>query len=56
MPGMQADDAAARAVKRDLVRRGYDLISAAYRSDDGPSGRRFRGRRKPLGRPGRGAR
>lgn len=35
MPGMQADDAAARAAQRDLVRRGYDAISVAYRSDDG---------------------
>jgi SAM-dependent methyltransferase len=32
---MQADDAAARAAQRDLVRRGYDAISGAYRSDDG---------------------
>jgi SAM-dependent methyltransferase len=32
---MQADDAAARAAQRDLVRRGYDAISVAYRSDDG---------------------
>lgn len=32
---MQAGDAAARAAQRDLVRRGYDAISAAYRGDDG---------------------
>ena len=32
---MQADDVAARAAQRDLVRRGYDAISAAYRGDDG---------------------
>lgn len=32
---MQADNGAARAAQRDLVRRGYDAISAAYRSDDG---------------------
>jgi SAM-dependent methyltransferase len=32
---MQGDDAAARAAQRDLVRRGYDAISGAYRSDDG---------------------
>jgi SAM-dependent methyltransferase len=32
---MQPDDAAARAAQRDLVRRGYDAISVAYRSDDG---------------------
>ena len=31
---MQADDAAARARQRELVRRGYDAISLAYRSDD----------------------
>jgi SAM-dependent methyltransferase len=30
-----ADDVAARAAQRDLVRRGYDAISAAYRDDDG---------------------
>ena len=29
------DDAAERARQRDLVRRGYDAISLAYRSDDG---------------------
>src|ERR1035437_3614959 len=28
------DDGAARARQRDLVRRGYDTISRAYRSDD----------------------
>ncbi len=32
---MHADDGAARAAQRDLVRRGYDAISVAYRSDDG---------------------
>jgi SAM-dependent methyltransferase len=32
---MQPDDATARAAQRDLVRRGYDAISGAYRSDDG---------------------
>ena len=32
---MRGDDAAARAAQRDLVRRGYDAISVAYRSDDG---------------------
>ena len=32
---MRADDVAARAAQRALVRRGYDAISAAYRSDDG---------------------
>ena len=35
MAGMHADDAAARAAQRDLVRRGYDAISVAYRGDDG---------------------
>lgn len=35
MSGKQAGDAAARAAQRDLVRRGYDAISLAYRSDDG---------------------
>jgi SAM-dependent methyltransferase len=34
MPDMQADDAA-RAAQRDLVRRGYDQVSFAYRDDDG---------------------
>ena len=33
---MPADEAAARA-QRDLVRRGYDVISRAYRTDDGAS-------------------
>jgi hypothetical protein len=33
MPGTQADDAAARAAQRDLVRRGCDAISLAYRGD-----------------------
>jgi SAM-dependent methyltransferase len=32
---MESDDAAGRARQRDLVRRGYDAISLAYRSDDG---------------------
>jgi SAM-dependent methyltransferase len=32
---MKPSDAAARARQRDLVRRGYDAISATYRSDDG---------------------
>ncbi len=32
---MQPDDVAARARQRELVRRGYDAISLAYRSDDG---------------------
>jgi len=32
---MEADGAAARARQRDLVRRGYDAISLAYRSDTG---------------------
>jgi SAM-dependent methyltransferase len=32
---MEPDDALARARQRDLVRRGYDAISRAYRSDDG---------------------
>jgi SAM-dependent methyltransferase len=31
---MEPDDAAERARQRDLVRRGYDAISLAYRSDD----------------------
>jgi cyclopropane fatty-acyl-phospholipid synthase-like methyltransferase len=35
MSGVQAEDAAARAAQRDLVRRGYDAISVAYRGDDG---------------------
>ncbi len=30
-----SDDASGRARQRDLVRRGYDDISLAYRSDDG---------------------
>jgi SAM-dependent methyltransferase len=34
---MKPSDAAARARQRDLVRRGYDAISVAYRSDDGAS-------------------
>jgi SAM-dependent methyltransferase len=32
---MEPDDAAGRARQRDLVRRGYDSISLAYRSDEG---------------------
>jgi SAM-dependent methyltransferase len=32
---MDSDDAAGRARQRDLVRRGYDTISRAYRGDDG---------------------
>jgi SAM-dependent methyltransferase len=32
---MSAEDATARAAQRALVRRGYDAISQAYRSDDG---------------------
>jgi SAM-dependent methyltransferase len=32
--GMDVDDAAARARQREVVRRGYDAISLAYRSDD----------------------
>ena len=32
---MEPDDAAERAQQRDLVRRGYDAISLAYRGDDG---------------------
>jgi cyclopropane fatty-acyl-phospholipid synthase-like methyltransferase len=32
---MNGDDAAERARQRDLVRRGYDAISLAYRSNDG---------------------
>ena len=39
MGGMQADDVVARAAQRDLVRRGYDAISTAYRSDDGQAAR-----------------
>src|ERR1700733_3021530 len=35
MAVMESDDAAERARQRDLVRRGYDAISLAYRSDDG---------------------
>ena len=34
---MYPDDAAGRARQRDLVRRGYDAISLAYRGDDGPA-------------------
>src|SRR5215467_13058071 len=32
---MEPDDTAGRARQRDLVRRGYDAISLAYRGDDG---------------------
>lgn len=32
---MHADDVAERARQRELVRRGYDAISVAYRGDDG---------------------
>jgi SAM-dependent methyltransferase len=32
---VKSSDAVARARQRDLVRRGYDAISVAYRSDDG---------------------
>lgn len=32
---MEADERALRAGQRDLVRRGYDAISVAYRGDDG---------------------
>jgi SAM-dependent methyltransferase len=32
---VRGDDGAVRARQRDLVRRGYDVISRAYRSDDG---------------------
>jgi len=36
---VRPDDAAERARQRDLVRRGYDAISLAYRDDDGrPAG------------------
>ena len=35
---MESDDAAERARQRDLVRRGYDAISLAYRSEDGAAG------------------
>ena len=35
MAVMDSDDAAGRARQRDLVRRGYDRISLAYRGDDG---------------------
>jgi SAM-dependent methyltransferase len=35
MPDVAADDVAARAAQRALVRRGYDAISLAYRGDDG---------------------
>lgn len=31
------DDATARAAQRDLVRRGYDAVSTAYRDDQGES-------------------
>jgi SAM-dependent methyltransferase len=32
---VEVDDVAARARQRELVRRGYDAISLAYRGDDG---------------------
>src|ERR1700704_4790973 len=32
---MEADEPGERARQRDLVRRGYDAISLAYRGDDG---------------------
>ena len=32
--GMETDDQAARARQRDLVRRGYDAVSSAYRGDE----------------------
>jgi SAM-dependent methyltransferase len=35
MAVMDSDDVAGRARQRDLVRRGYDAISLAYRGDDG---------------------
>ena len=35
---MTSDDPARRARQRDLVRRGYDTISLAYRGDDGRAG------------------
>jgi SAM-dependent methyltransferase len=35
MAVMESDSSAERARQRDLVRRGYDAISLAYRSDDG---------------------
>jgi len=35
MPAVETNDVAARAWQRELVRRGYDAISLAYRSDDG---------------------
>jgi SAM-dependent methyltransferase len=35
MAVMESDDVAGRARQRDLVRRGYDSISLAYRSDEG---------------------
>ena len=34
---VEADDIATRARQRELVRRGYDAISWAYRGDDGGS-------------------
>ena len=33
--GMESVDEAARARQRDLIRRGYNVISLAYRGDDG---------------------
>ncbi len=37
MAEMESDNAAGRARRRDLVRRGYDAISRAYRGDDDPA-------------------
>jgi SAM-dependent methyltransferase len=39
MEDVDEDEAAARARRRELVRRGYDAVSEAYRSDDGQAGR-----------------
>jgi SAM-dependent methyltransferase len=36
---MDSDEDAARARQRDLVRRGYDAVSAAYRGDEEDPGR-----------------
>ena len=36
---MPVDDGAERARQRDLVRRGYDAVSEAYRDDQGQAGR-----------------
>src|ERR1700729_2492450 len=37
MAVMESDNAAGRARRRDLVRRGYDAISRAYRGDADPA-------------------